>query len=259
MTSDETAILIGAYRDGELSPSETLALERRLATDPDARAFGERLGALSGALHEVLAMSPAPAALHAKLSRQFGVAAPVPRRIGLRHWQALAAALVVGLVGGGLIGAGGTYLQMEPGTGATMAAVLDGHLRGLAAPQPFDIASSNRHVVKPWFNGRTTIAPEAPDFADKGFPLVGGRIDVVDGRSVPTLVYQRDKHVISVTIAPKTASAAGENRLGGSTVEHWNAGDLTYWAVSDVALKDLRTFVDLYRAQTANDTSGERK
>ena len=251
MTSDETAILIGAYRDGELSPSETLDLERRLATDPDGRAFGERLGALSGALHEALATPPAPAALHAKLSRQFGVAAPASRRTGLQNWQALAAALVVGLVGGGLIGAGGTYLQMGPGTGATMEAVLAGHLRGLAAPQPFDIASSNRHVVKPWFNGRTTIAPEAPDLADKGFPLVGGRIDVIDGKSVPTLVYQHDKHVISVTIVPKAATATGQDRLGGSTIEHWNAGDLTYWAVSDVAAKDLRAFVDLYRAQAA--------
>ena len=251
MTNDETMILLGAYRDGELSPSETLDLERRLATDPDERALSERLGALSGALHEALSMPPAPAALHAKLSRQFGVAAPALRRTGLQSWQALAAALVVGLVGGGLLGAGGTYLQMESGTGATMDAVLAGHLRGLAAPQPFDIASSNRHVVKPWFNGRTTIAPEAPDLADKGFPLVGGRIDVIGGKSVPTLVYQHDKHVISVTIVSKAASAAGENRLDGSTIEHWNAGDLTYWAVSDVAGKDLRAFVDLYRAQTA--------
>ena len=251
MMDDETVILIGAYHDGELSPRETLALERRLATEPDARALGERLGTLSAALHEALSVPPAPAALHARLSRQFGVAAPAPRRNGLQAWQALAATLVVGLVGGGLIGAGGTYLQMAPGTGATRDAVLAGHLRGLAATQPFDIASSNRHVVKPWFNGRTTIAPEAPDLADKGFPLVGGRIDVVDGRSVPTLVYQRDKHVISVTIVPKAASAAGEDHVGGSTVEHWNAGDLTYWAVSDVAVKDLRAFVDLYRAQTA--------
>lgn len=251
MTNDETMILLGAYRDGELSPSETLDLERRLATDPDERALSERLGTLSGALHEALSMPPAPAALHAKLSRQFGVAVPAPRRFDMQRWQALAAALVVGLVGGGLLGAGGTYLQMEPGPGATMEAVLAGHLRGLAAPQPFDIASSNRHVVKPWFNGRTTIAPEAPDLADKGFPLVGGRIDVIDGKSVPTLVYQHDKHVISVTIVPRTATAAGRDRLGGSTIEHWNAGDLTYWAVSDVAGKDLRAFVDLYRAQTA--------
>ena len=251
MTNDETAILIGAYRDGELSPSETLDLERRLATDPDERVLSERLGALSGALQAALATPPAPAALHARLSGQFGVAAPAPRRTGLQDRKALAAALVIGLLAGGLLGAGGTYLQMQPGTDATMEAVLAGHLRGLAAPQPFDIASSNRHVVKPWFNGRTTIAPEAPDLADKGFPLVGGRIDVIDGKSVPTLVYQRDKHVISVTIVPKAASVAGEDRLGGSTIEHWNAGDLTYWAVSDVAAKDLRAFVDLYRAQAA--------
>ncbi len=252
MMNDDTFILLGAYQDGELSPSETLDLERRLAADPEARELFERLGTLSGALREALSTPPAPVALHAKLSRQFGVPAPMPRRFGLQTWQALAAALVVGLVGGGLLGTGGTYLQMQPGANNTMNGILAGHLRGLAAPQPFDIASSNRHVVKPWFNGRTTIAPEAPDLADKGFPLVGGRVDVVDDKSVPTLVYQHDRHVISVTVVPRTTTAAsGEDHRGGSTIEHWNAGDLTYWAVSDVAAKDLRTFVDLYRAQTA--------
>ena len=252
MTNDDTFILLGAYRDGELSPSETLDLERRLATDPDARALSERLTALSEALHGARSTTPAPAALRAKVIRQFGVAAPVPRRTGLQAWQALAAALVVGFVGGGLIGAGGTYLYTTPSADTTMDGILAGHLRGLAAPQPFDIASSNRHVVKPWFNGRTTVAPEAPDLADKGFPLVGGRVDVIDGKSVPTLVYQHDRHVISVTVVPRTTfTAGGEDRRGGSTIEHWNAGDLTYWAVSDVAAKDLRMFVDLYRAQTA--------
>jgi anti-sigma factor RsiW len=139
----------------------------------------------------------------------------------------------------------------RPEIPAAGEAVLAGHLRGLAAPQPFDIASSDRHVVKPWFNGRTTIAPDAPDLADQGFPLVGGRIDIVGGAPVPTLVYRKDRHVISVTVVPAADGAGpGEERRDGSTIERWRIGDLTYWVVSDLNLRDLRAFVDLFRSRT---------
>ena len=98
------------------------------------------------------------------------------------------------------------------------------------------------------FIGRTTIVPNAADLADSGFPLAGGRIDIVDREPVPTLVYHSDRHVISITIVPKTSDAPpGEDHHDGSTLEHWNVGDLTYWAVSDLNAKDLRKLVGLLR------------
>lgn len=107
-------------------------------------------------------------------------------------------------------------------------------------------------MVKPWFNGRTIIAPDAPDLSERGYPLVGGRIDIVDGKPVPTLVYRHDRHVISVTVVPATGDApAGEERRDGTFIERWSAGDLTYWAVSDLNARDLRSFVALYRDRTA--------
>ena len=249
---DDDFLLLSAYHDGELSPSEALAMERRLVADSDLKAMSDRLGALSGRLRGALAAPPASPDLRARIIGQFGVAPASSRRFDRPQRQALAAVLLVGLVGGGLIGAGGTYLTMGPGPDTTMDAVVSGHLRSLTAPQPFDIASSNRHVVKPWFNGRTTIAPEAPDLADKGFPLSGGRIDVVNGKTVPTLVYHHDLHVISVTVVPKTTDVTtAEEHSAGYTAERWTAGDLTYWAVSDVSVKDLRSFVQLFRAQLA--------
>ena len=248
--SDDDFLLLSAYHDGELSPGEALDMERKLLADPDLRAMSDRLGVLSGALRGALATSPAPAALRARMIGQFGVTSSRP--VDRPRWHALAAVLLVGLIGGGLIGAGGTYLTLGPGPDMVMDAVVSGHLRALTAPQPFDIASSNRHVVKPWFNGRTTIAPEAPDLADKGFPLSGGRIDVIDGKAVPTLVYHHDLHVISVTVVPKSSDiTTAEKHSAGYTAERWTAGDLTYWAVSDVSVKDLRSFVQLFRAQLA--------
>ena len=116
-------------------------------------------------------------------------------------------------------------------------------------------ASSDRHVVKPWFNGRTTVAPDAPDLTAEGFPLVGGRIDVVDGKTVPTMVYRSDRHMISVTVVPKVDEASSlEDRRDGSNLESWDVGDLRYWAVSDLNTQDLRRFVNLFRVKTGQRT-----
>ncbi|MDX7952425.1 anti-sigma factor [Lichenihabitans sp. Uapishka_5] len=216
----------------------------------------DRLGGLSDALRGAFAEVPVPLNLRDRVIRHVGVApAPSGSRIPLSSRQSLGAALVIGLALGGVLGSGGMSLLMSGSPRATGEAVLAGHLRSLLAPQPFDIASSDRHVVKPWFNGRTTIAPSAPDLADKGFPLVGGRVDIIDGKPVPSLVYRHDRHVISVTIAPKTSEApAEEEHRGGSTIERWNVGDLTYWAVSDLNARDLRSFVEMFRGRVAQES-----
>lgn len=256
MTDDETLQLLSAYADGELSPGEVLAMERRLAADPAARAMAERLRDLSRALRGPLAGPSAPETLRAGVIEQIGFSDPPPSRTRLGSWQVLAATLLLGLAGGAALGAGAVYLDRPGGAPGTGASVLAGHLRGLAAPQPFDVASSDRHVVKPWFNGRTTIAPEAPDLSDRGFPLIGGRVDIVAGTPVPTLVYRRDRHVISVTVVSAADGAAdGEGRRDGSTIERWHLGDLTYWAVSDLNPRDLRAFADLFRSRAGGRPS----
>ncbi|SDN68788.1 Transmembrane transcriptional regulator (anti-sigma factor RsiW) [Methylobacterium phyllostachyos] len=247
---DETLLLLSAYADGELSPGEVLAMERRLAAEPGLRDTAERLRGLSGALRETLAQVPVPENLRGHVIGRIGFADPATRRGWLGSWQALAATLLLGLAGGAAIGGGAVY-QDRPEDAMLRTAVLAGHLRGLAAPQPFDIASADGHVVKPWFNGRTTIAPDAPDLAEQGFPLVGGRVDIVAGSPVPTLVYRRDRHVISVTVVPASGDApTDEERRDGSTIERWTQGDLTYWAVSDLNTRDMRRFADLFRSRT---------
>lgn len=263
MIDDDTLLLLTAYADGELSPGEALAMERRLAAEPELRAMAERLRGLSGALRTHLADVPAPEGLRGRVLEQVGFSDPEPRRRGRRAWgeseresgrhawPALAATLVLGVALGATLGHGALPRGTAEPPATTREAVLAGHLRGLAAPQPFDVASSDRHVVKPWFNGRTTIAPDAPDLTEQGFPLVGGRVDIVDGKPVPTLVYRHDRHVISVTVVPAAGDApAGETRRDGSTLVPWRAGDLTYWAISDLNTRDLRRFVELYRART---------
>jgi anti-sigma factor RsiW len=105
--------------------------------------------------------------------------------------------------------------------------------------------------VKPWFDGRIPVSPRVVDLSQQGFPLVGGRIDVIGRVPVPTLVYRRRQHLISLSSVPSNASAILEavpHAIAGYNIVSWTNGGLTYWAVSDVAPADLDSFAKDFRA-----------
>jgi anti-sigma factor RsiW len=118
------------------------------------------------------------------------------------------------------------------------------------APQPIDVASSDQHTVKPWFNGRIPESPRVVNLAKEDFPLVGGRIDVVREMPVPTLVYAHRKHLISLTAVPDPGhdhSAPLLSVSNGYNTYRWTEGGVEYWAVSDMAPAHLHKFAALFR------------
>jgi anti-sigma factor RsiW len=121
----------------------------------------------------------------------------------------------------------------------------------LLADHLTDVASSDSHTVKPWFAGRTELSPPGMDLAAQGFPLVGGRLDLIEGKPVPALVYRAGKHVINVFVLPARAGdhAATVTRRG-YTLRHWTEGDLGYWAVSDAGPDEFAKFEHAFRAAT---------
>ena len=134
------------------------------------------------------------------------------------------------------------FNRADPIAGQIVAA----HIRALMAPQPIDVASSDRHTVKPWFDGRIAFAPVVVDLAAQGFPLVGGRVDVVDLQPVPALVYRAGKHLISVVEIPASSaatSAPAESTDRGYETLRWSDGKATWWAVSDASDAEMRAFV----------------
>jgi len=109
--------------------------------------------------------------------------------------------------------------------------------------------SSDQHAVKPWFDGKIDFAPEVRDLATDGFPLVGGRLDYLDGKTVATLVYQRNKHPINLFITPaptsRNTSPTVVTRRGYNVISWTNSG-MKYWAVSDLNQAELRQFTGLF-------------
>ena len=127
------------------------------------------------------------------------------------------------------------------------------HIRSLSLDSHLtDVATSNRHVVKPWFNGKIDFAPPIPELAAQGFPLVGGRLDYVDGHEVAAIVYKRRLHTINVFVLPAGALSLPvgiATKHDGYSLVRWTSGGLEFWAVSDIDLDDLQLFHRTFKSR----------
>jgi anti-sigma factor RsiW len=131
--------------------------------------------------------------------------------------------------------------------------VISSHVRSLLATHLLDVPSTDQHTVKPWFDGKIKFSPPVRDFADKGFRLIGGRLDYINGREVAALVYQRRLHIINLFIWPleSTRNTAAESfAKDGYNVLNWERDGFEFWAVSDVSTEDLKAFAGLEMQQS---------
>jgi anti-sigma factor RsiW len=242
-------LLVHAYVDGELDPAHALEMERQFAGDPALAAERERVDSLRRAIREQLPVEAAPADLARRIESSLNLRREDPRTSSHPSWRALAASVVLGVV----LASGTTWFVLHPDPADTSAdMIVASHVRALMAPQPFDVASSDRHTVKPWFNGRIADAPRVVDLADQGFPLVGGRVDVIGRAPVATLVYRLRQHLISLTAVPGGRMIAATPReIAGYNILSWREDGTAYSAVSDVAAPDLETFAKAFRAASA--------
>jgi anti-sigma factor RsiW len=244
--SDE--LQLNAYCDGELDPVSAIEFERRLADDESLKARYDRLLSLRRAVRS-LPQYEVPPGLRARINSKLDVDRPVqvarPRQ---RSWsfQALAAAAVFGAV---ISSSVMLTVQRYDLHEDVARAVVAGHIRGLLAPQPFDVASSDRHTVKPWFTSHLPESPQVPDLAAQGFVLVGGRVDVVGHDPVATIVYKHAKHTVSLTTL-QPGQSVSDQTIAGYNVRSWSDAEFTYIAVSDIPPEDLATFERAFSAES---------
>jgi anti-sigma factor RsiW len=246
--SDNDELRLSAYCDGELDPVAAAEVERRLADDGSSRARYARLMALRQAVRS-LPLADVPSDLQARVQARLNAEViqsnnvMVPRRRGW-SFQALAASAVFGaVISGSVLKTIDRFGQSD----SVVSEVVAGHIRGLLAPQPFDIASSDRHTVKPWFTARLPESPQVPDLAARGFALLGGRVDVIGNNPVATIVYKHAAHTVSLTTL-RGGQSLPDRTIAGYNVRSWNDGNFTYVAVCDLPSADLAVFESAFSA-----------
>jgi anti-sigma factor RsiW len=239
--NSDNSLLVHGYLDGELDSAHALELEHAIAADPALAAERDSTQALRDLIHDRLAGERSPTGLRSRIESVVGL-----RRERLRPtWSMLAAASVLVAV----MASGTTWLTVRPLQTETAEMVVADHLRALMAPQPTDVSSTDRHTVKPWFNGRVAQAPKVVDLTREGFPLIGGRVDVIGRVPVPTLVYRHNQHLISLSAIPVTSvNAPARRTIAGFNVLDWSDSGVRYWAVSDLGASDLDSFAKAFRA-----------
>ena len=237
---ENTDLLVHAYLDNELDVTTGLVIEQRIGADPALAMRAANIRALKEVLHSNFATEPLPSHLETRLLKlgQKTVSRCQPT------WGSLAAAILVAIA----LSSTSTWFALQAvSTNSVTSELVDGHLRSLAAEQATDIASSDRHTVKPWFNGKVAQSPRVKELSGSGFPLIGGRIDVLNKVAVPTLVYNRRRHVISLTAAPMSIAGPTEDAVNGFNILRWRADGMSYWAISDLNAGELKEFARLYR------------
>ncbi|MGY2491428.1 anti-sigma factor family protein [Cupriavidus sp. CP313] len=260
MDCNEVCELLPACADDELGAAESQRLEQHLAQCAACTAELGRLRALRTAVREGATYHRAGPALRARIAAALPAArvpaggeASRPRWLEWFAWRpavnAGLAALTIASMAFGLT----LFLLRDSPQDAMAREVVSGHVRALIADHAVDVASTDRHTVKPWFNGRLDFAPPVHDMAAEGFPLVGGRLDYLHGQRVAVLVYRRNQHPIDVFVlhgagARKAAPDFGSTLTRqGYQITHWQAGGMDYWAVTDASAADLQRFSKAWR------------
>ncbi|MGE5813391.1 MAG: anti-sigma factor family protein [Acidobacteriota bacterium] len=231
---------LDAYLDRELGSEPAAVVRNHLSGCAACRARVAEREALSRILQSAPYFA-APERLRARVSSLHA-----PSRLISRFAPWAAAAAVVLAVAAAIVFLKPTGMPDQE----LVAEVVDAHVRSLMADHLFDVKSTDQHTVKPWFLGKLDFAPPVTDLASAGFPLLGGRLDYLDGRAAAALVYERRKHTINVFALPARDGAAlpAEGRsLRGFHVYHWNREGMSLWAVSDLNDAELKEFVRAIR------------
>jgi anti-sigma factor RsiW len=239
MNCDDAQALLSAYVDGEVDLVRSLEIDKHLETCKACALIVQNQKTLGTALRADSLYYKAPQ----HLEQRIRTALPKQERARRISWPLLAVAaslLLAGIFVDRLV-----RFTARPAPESLIAQeVLDSHLRSLMPGHLADVPSSDRHTVKPWFAGKLDFSPPVADFAAQGFPLTGGRLDSVNGRTVAVLIYQRHQHVINAYVWPAAGSPNSSviaTSLQGYNILHWTKSGMEWWLASDLNTQELES------------------
>ena len=246
---------LNAFVDGELEVFGQREIEERMAHDAGLRAQVEALRRLRESLRAHADYHVAPEAFRRRIAALAAAPAAPPRApfgigIGtLRRWfdwrplavsfAAMAAAMALAvwtLIPAGWRSGNDDRLERE---------VVASHVRSALGQHLVDVASSNRHTVKPWLSSKLDFSPPVQEALLPGSVFLGGRVDYLDGRPVAALVYRQREHVVSSFVWP-TAAADGTavfSAQKGFQIARWSRGGMSHWVISDVNREEFGAIV----------------
>jgi anti-sigma factor RsiW len=238
--------MVHGYFDGELDAVRAAEFEQHLKSCAECQESLVNMKALRTSLRGSELYERASAGLQERLNKELDFP-PTPknrksRLLWGRYWLPAFAAVAVVVAFVLVLG------SRRSESTRLSAELIDAHVRSLQPGHLMDIQATDQHTVKPWFDGKLDFIPPVADYSAQGFPLIGGRLDVIDGRNVSALVYGRRKHFINLFAWParnteKLADSSGSRQ--GYNWALWQSGDMDYSLVSDASPADLRELRDL--------------
>lgn len=262
MDCREAQPLIAGFVDRELDPKTEGDVDRHLRECPGCAGERDRQTQVKQAVRSSAPYHMPPESLMDRIRAsveasdgsvvpESAAADPARFRVSptVRAW-ALAAAFVIVFVTAFGMGryTGGRIRPVAPVQATLAQEVVACHIRSLMAAHLTDVISTDKHTVKPWYAGRLSFSPPVEDFAARGYPLIGGRLDYVDGHQAAALVYRFRKHTINAFVWPAGGappSAETVTQLNGYNVVQWSDSEMTWAVVSDLNGEDLERFAGL--------------
>jgi len=236
-------MLLGGLLDGELDAANTALAEAHVARCSGCREELDRQQAVRNLIAADGVRYPAPAAMQQRIEAAIPELLPTRARRPMLGW--------LGPAVGGALAASLAMLLIQPSQQAGLEQqLISSHVRSLQPGHLTDVQTTNQHIVKPWFNGRIDFSPPVPELADQGFPLAGGRLDSIGGKTVAAIVYHRRLHTVNLYVWPDNGGRERAFVKDGFAVTEWSRNGLRYSAISDIPPGEVQQFKTLFIQRT---------
>lgn len=238
-------LLLGGLVDNELDAANVAMVEAHVVRCEGCREELERLQAVRNLLKSDCVRYTAPEALNRRIAALPELRPSVANDNRVLRW------LGPGAVGA-IAASFAMLMLMPPGTQSVVdQELVSSHVRSLQPGHLTDVQTTNQHIVKPWFNGRIDFSPPVPELADQGFPLAGGRLDSVGGKTVAAIVYHRRLHTVNLYVWPADGGTDRSFAKDGFAVTEWSKNGLRFAAISDIPAAELQQFRQKFEARSS--------